>query len=421
MLFRSAALEERRTVQLGTVLLAPRLSHRAFATFAAVTTACLLGLLFFGKYPRTAHVSGWLVPEHGLVRVLAPQDGVVTAVSVHEGAEVKKGDPLFTLSAELQSASLGATQAVIARQLAARRDSLESDRGALEQLGAQQKRSLENRLSALRSAQTKLDSEIALQRSRIAYAGKSTERQRALQTQGIASEQAVEAADESVLAERSKLEELERMRLGVERDRIALEGDLDDLPLKFASDAAKLDREIAEVEQELAEAEARREIVVPAPESGTVTAVQIEPGDRPDLKVPLVSIVPSGSKLEAHLFCPSRAIGFLKVGQRVLLRYEAYPYQKFGHYDGVVSGISRSSVNPGELPPQVAGLTSLVGSGEPVYRVKVSLADQAVTAYGERVPLQPGMQLDADIVIERRRLVEWMLEPLYTLTGGHKQ
>jgi membrane fusion protein len=47
----------------------------------------------------------------------------------------------------------------------------------------------------------------------------------------------------------------------------------------------------------------------------------------------------------------------------------------------------------------------------------VRLARQEVTVYGRPVPLQPGLQLDADVLIERRRLIEWVFDPLFTLTG----
>ena len=123
------------------------------------------------------------------------------------------------------------------------------------------------------------------------------------------------------------------------------------------------------------------------------------------------------ARTEARMFCPSRAVGFLQPGQRVLLRYQAYPYQKFGHYDGVLENISRSAINPSALPSQLTGLTSLFGSSEPVYSITVSLKSQTITAYGAPVALQAGMLLEADVVIERRRLVEWVLDPLYTLTG----
>ena len=62
-----------------------------------------------------------------------------------------------------------------------------------------------------------------------------------------------------------------------------------------------------------------------------------------------MTLVPAGARLEARLYGPSRAIGFVRPGQRVLLRYEAFPHQKFGQYEGVVRSVSRSTVGPAEL------------------------------------------------------------------------
>ncbi|MBV8574268.1 MAG: HlyD family secretion protein, partial [Acetobacteraceae bacterium] len=124
-----------------------------------------------------------------------------------------------------------------------------------------------------------------------------------------------------------------------------------------------------------------------------------------------------GSKLKAQLFAPSRVVGFLRPGQRVLLRYEAFPYQKFGHYEGTVTSVSRSATSPSLLSQQVSGLTGLFASNAPVYEINVALARQSVMAYGKPVPLQPGMQLEADVLIEKRHLIEWVLDPIFTLTG----
>lgn len=416
-LFRQEVLAERQTQWLGTVLLAPQLSHRLFTAFAVLATAAILGLLFFADYTRKARISGWLVPQRGLVRVFAPQAGVVTELYVKEGMEVRKGDRLLMLSTELQSAALGATQTEIARRLAARRDSLAEERRQHEWLTAQQQRALSDRLAVLRSEQAQLEREIATQEARLRLAEKFEIRQRELRRRGFIPEQKLQEAEGETLDQASKLRALERSRMTTQRDRLTLESELDDLPLKSRAEIANIERNIAAVEQELAEAEARREIVVLAPEEGMVTAIQAERGGRANSTVPLLSIVPVGAQLEAHLFSPSRAIGFLRPGQRVLLRYQAYPYQKFGHYEGVVANLSRSAVNPGELPAQLAGLTSLFGANEPVYRITVSLASQTVTAYGQPVPLQPGMLLEADVVIENRKLIEWVLDPLFTLTG----
>src|SRR5689334_25405443 len=110
-------MAERQTQWLGTVLLAPRLSYRLFAAFAGIATLAIVALLFVGSYTRKAHIVGWLVPEGGLVQVFAPQSAVIRQISVTEGSQVRKGDPLIVLSSELQSAARGATQTTIASQL----------------------------------------------------------------------------------------------------------------------------------------------------------------------------------------------------------------------------------------------------------------------------------------------------------------
>ena len=125
-------------------------------------------------------------------------------------------------------------------------------------------------------------------------------------------------------------------------------------------------------------------------------------------------MLPKDARLEAELLVPSRAIGFIEPGDTVLLRYQAYPYQKFGHQSGTVKRISRSALNQTELQ-------TLLGSAaqtEPLYRVTVSLAKQAIIAYGQTEPLRPRMALEADVLGERRRLIEWVFEPLYSLKAN---
>jgi membrane fusion protein len=144
-----------------------------------------------------------------------------------------------------------------------------------------------------------------------------------------------------------------------------------------------------------------------------VVATQLfKPGQAVQAGQPLMSVLPGDGTLEAELLVPSRAIGFIEPGDEVLLRYQAYPYQKFGHHQGRVARISRSTVMTGSQGP-----TASAGPAEPYYRVSVALARQAITAYGRPEPLKPGMALDADVLGERRTLIEWVLEPLYSLQG----
>lgn len=421
-LFRSEVVAARQTQWLGTVMLAPRASFRLFTLIAIAATAAIVGLLGFGQFTRTAHVNGWLLPQEGVIRVHAPRPGTVGRIDVAEGTRVHKGDPLLNLTDDLQSAALGATQAQITQRLAERRTSLSEERAQQRRQQAQQDRALANRLASLQSEREQLRREIGLLQERVAIAARAEALHREQQAQGYISEMRLQQVQAELIEQRTKLGAAERGYLAAQREIMNVEADRADLPLRFARDDAALGRSIAQLEQERAEAEARREIVVSAPHDGTVTAILAVPGAKADTGAPLLSIVPPAMQLEAHLYGPSRAIGFVRPGQRVLMRYQAYPFQRFGHYEGVVASVSRAALSPGELPPQLAGLFSLTGlaggsGAEPIYRITVTLGSQSVTAYGAQVPLQAGMTLEADVALERRRLYQWMLDPLYAVTG----
>jgi membrane fusion protein len=114
------------------------------------------------------------------------------------------------------------------------------------------------------------------------------------------------------------------------------------------------------------------------------------------------------------LFAPSSAVGFLRSQQAVMLRFDAFPYQKFGLQTGHVLQVARSPLQATEL----ASLPLQGGAAnEPLYRITVALDRQDVAAYGEAQPLSPGMQLEGDVQLDRRRLIEWIFEPVLGLAG----
>jgi len=144
-----------------------------------------------------------------------------------------------------------------------------------------------------------------------------------------------------------------------------------------------------------------------------------EVGQSVDGNKPLVMIVPENVQLYAHLYAPSRAIGFVNPGDKVLIRYQAYPYQKFGHHQGIVDDVSKTALPANEISSlgTVINGNNNNSSNEPLYRITVKLAEQSIKTYGQAHRLQTGMLLDADILQEKRRLFEWVLEPLFSLTG----
>ena len=420
-LFRHEVLAGRQAQWLGRVVLAPRPSHRLFTGFGVLAIAGVAALLWFGSYTHKARINGWLVPDLGLIRVVAPQPGIVTQVYVKEGDDVPGGAPLLLLSTEVESEAVGATHKQVVRRLRDRRDSLMAERPRQQQLYTQQTEGGAARLAAMATEREQLQRAIDIQQARVQLADRTLAQMRDLRVRQLVTEVRLQAAEQDTLDQAVKLKEYQRKLAGLDQDLAKLRSELGELPLRQQTQLGEIDRNVAALEQELAEAESRRQILLTAPQAGTISAVQAAPGSNVSTTVPLLSIVPAGSELQAQLFSPSRSIGFVQVGQRVLLRYQSFPYQKFGFYEGHVVDVSRAALSPSELPPQLSGLASLFGSTEPVYRITVAPAKQTATAYGKPVALQPGMQVEADVLIETRSLIEWVLDPLYTLTGGGSQ
>jgi membrane fusion protein len=242
-------------------------------------------------------------------------------------------------------------------------------------------------------------------------AEQTNERYERIRAQGYVSDELFLAKRADLLEQRGRLQSLERDRSGIERQLADVASRTGSLELRYRNQIADLERSMTAADMDIAENEARREIVVTAPAGGIATGISAVVGQVVESSTPLAFIVPSDARLRAELYAPSRAVGFVAVGDEVLLRYEPYPYQKFGHYRGMVEAVSRTAL------PASARAESALG-GEPVYEVVVALRAQTVTAYGRERELRAGMAVEADVLLETRRLYEWMLEPLYSLRGN---
>lgn len=411
-LFRPEAVEARRQQWLGDVRLVRPVSLSVLVLLLIVAALVIGVWLFLGEYTRKAHVAGLLVPDRGWIRLVSPQVATVTERRVAQGQQVRAGDVLFVLSLDQHTRDGGAQQRVM-RSLRARQESLAESLEAQLRLSREQEAALAERLGAIRREMAQLDRETELQRERLALSQQSLSRLEALREERFVSAAQIQSKSEEVLALRAQLVALERQRSTLARDAATLEGQRRELPLKERARAGELQREAQALAQESAESDAKHEIVIRAPQDGTLAMVIAEPGQSVSPEAALASLVPIDARLEAHLYAPSSALGFIRAQQPVYLRLAAFPHQKFGHQLGTVQQVSSTPLQAGEL----AALPLASKPNEPLYRVTVSLQRQDVMAYGNPQPLAAGMQLEADVLLERRSLIEWLFAPVLGVAG----
>jgi len=355
------------------------------------------------------------VPDTGVVKIYVPQAGVVVEEHVFEGQHVDRNDVLFVVSSERQTAA-GAAQAAISEQAVTQRNSLREELAKNERLLALERTALENKIVDLQEEMSQLTRLIESQRSRVELARHSLERYEQLKAGGFVTHEQLLQKQADVLEQGSRLESLERDHISTRRNLGEARSQLAALPLKYENQTAELRRDIAATEQSLMESEVRRRFLVVTTEAGIISAITAHRGQWVDGTTALASIVPDGAKLEAELYAPSRAIGFVKPGDAVYLRYQAFPYQKFGQQRGTIADVAKTPLTSAELTRTNVFETGTASGGEPLYRISVELASQSIKIHLTRQTLRTGMLLDADIVQERRRLYEWALEPLYSLS-----
>jgi len=394
-----------------------------------VVMACMTGivaLVFFAEYTRRVTVSGYLIPVGGVVRIYSPQAGRAVQVHVAEGDAVAAGQVLVSVADERPDASGGDARAKSAQQIQERKSNLENVIAQQGQLFTQTSRGLNLRMTALQQEMAQLVEEQKTQSSRVGYAKNTLKRNIDLAAQNYVSDAVVQEKQEAVADQEVKLQALKRTHAGLRRELETLRAELAELPMRKRTQVAELERGITQAKQDLIEIESKKEMVITSPQAGIISGLAVKPGQLVGVDKSVMMLLPQNQKdltksgeLEAHLFAQSKDAGFLSSGQTVMIRYGAYPYQKFGQYNARIVEVSRTPFLLNELPFPMASKVITPLSDEPVYRIRAILENQSANAYGVKQSLQSGMQLEADVMLDTRTVAQWILEPLYSLRGRY--
>lgn len=406
-LFRQQALDAKVSQLAGNIILARPISIR----LAALVSGCImLALGIFvscGEYTRKVRVPGQIVPATGAIRVVASQFGRITTRHVHEGDTVERGQVMFELSNERMGAS-GGVERRINLSLSARRVELAEERKLQIAQLTQRGQALQLRERLIEAEIITKQEEVVLQNTQIESARETLKSYSKLRQKGFISAAQLRQVRTDLNAQMARRKSLEGVVLASRRDLLQTQEDALIIAGQIKLIESQSSRNLALLEQEAAEHDGRTQSHVIAPATGVVTALIHDPGQTVSAGANLATILPAGIELEAHLMVPSRAIGFVEPGQRVLLRLTSFAYQKFGQVPGTVARVERSPI----------GEVQSVSAVEPTYRVTIKLAQQSVIAYGRKQHFKAGMTLDADILQDRRRLIEWVIDPLISAAKG---
>ncbi|GGA61633.1 hemolysin D [Sphingomonas psychrolutea] len=404
-LFRPEVIEARRHRLAGTVIAAVPPSSKLYTALTGSVAAVIFAILTFGSYASTANVRGVIAYDAGLARVMSTTAGDVRAIRVKSGQTVEAGAPLIDLSTAQGAKGLSAQLDEITSQIVqldrqldiavassnADTQALRQQRGGLVDTVA----SLE-RQKAISESQVRLGEQTLARFMRLAKQGAGSQRQADEARAELLSRRAEsEALGERLVDARSKIG-----AIAIQLGQRALDGDKARSMLLTQRAALTAQRE---------DIKRADHLVLTAPVAGVVSDISTEIGQHIGSEKSLITIIPHGSRTEVWLYAPSNAIGFAQPGQRVRLRFDAYPYQKYGWGRGTVVAISRAAIDP-------ANVDAAIRPSEPAFRIKVRI-DSMGSIQMPKDALRPGMTLAADLALKRRSLWALMFGPVTGAIG----
>jgi len=447
----SEALEDHSTEGIAILSAEPsRIIFNIVLTIVAFLVAALLWS-FFGRADVIVSAPGYLTPDSEVRRFYAPIDGELVDIFIAEGQPVAEGDVLARLNArgaiQVAKNSLEADL----RLATARR---ENERfPARKQLMQRQVEALDRQIEIARSQHEKRVAEGMAklgqsQKARLEEGRGNLEKtRRALEVArlelakyqrlfsmegggGVSKNQVEEKRSELVVAEanfnlaEARLGELDfQLSNEYAQAKADLEGSDQQLTelqiesdtlldnMQYEENKVQVDLRSAQLEAEAASRVKFENIDednflrILAPVTGVITDIKFtQPGDKVQANTPLGGIAAEDASpvLEIDISEADRA--FLRVGQEVKIKFNAFSYQRYGFISGTLEYVSPST----RMSDSVQ---------QPVYKGRVALQRDYFEVESERIPLRYGMRATAEVVVRKRRIIDLALDPFRKMKG----
>ena len=212
--------------------------------------------------------------------------------------------------------------------------------------------------------------------------------------------------------------EAEIAALDAKRDeaRAAFLADASDRRTKALQKIAGLDQEITKAKQK----ESYRRLV--APVDGTVQNVKVHtPGAVVTTADVLMTVVPDGAGVEVEAQVGNGDIGFVREGQEVAVKLDAFPFTRYGLLKGHVRKLGRDAVQTGQVAgtgpttsaqQSAAGVAAPAGAPELSYPAKITLDQDWIGVAGKHEAVQAGMRVSAEIKTGDRKALDYLLSPV---------
>tara|TARA_R110002012_G_scaffold267048_2_gene450668 strand:+ start:62 stop:1318 length:1257 start_codon:yes stop_codon:yes gene_type:complete len=413
-LFRKEAVSHQSERLTGAITLAQPLSIKLTVLILVSVAVAIVAFLFSAEYSRKETVRGFLMPNKGVIKSFANQGGTIEKLWVKEGDKVTKGQSLATILVQQSNSEGVDLSEQLSDQLNTQANLLSDEITQHQALKAQEILNLQAQHTALESEQIALESQLTLAEEKLALLNEQQLDFNQLNKSGYLSNLEKERQQQALLEAKQEKQNIARLLLQQQNKLNQVNFNIKNIPQQYTLRINNLKRQQADLQRQLAQVASNYKYTITASNNGVVTGIQVVEGETLSQSKaqskPLLHILPEGSELIAELLLPTRSAGFVQLGNNTRLRFDAFPYQRFGFIKSEITRIDQALISPNEIQLPIS-------LQEPVYRLRAKLNQQQMKAFGKAFDLKSGMLFEADIMLEQRTLIEWLLEPIYSLKG----
>ncbi|AHG77355.1 Secretion permease [Mannheimia varigena USDA-ARS-USMARC-1312] len=379
-----------------------------------IFTAFIL-FIVFGNYTRRETVVGELVMQSHPILLSAPKSGYISESYIQPHQQVKKGEPLFkiTLDRITHSGNINVNSIL---SLKSQIQATEQAIMALQKNKTETIASLEKQIkNTLKIYQDKQSYLVEIEKSMNDYADLVKRYEKLLKV-GHSSHDEVNIQKSRYFQQKSMFNELKQELIQLKSSQLNLENEIETRKTEFDNQIIRYQMQKSDLSIRLMEFESVSEIIVNASVDGKIESTSVTIGQIIKENDPLAQILPQNKgDYQLVMWVPNSAISFIKQGDEVNIRYEAFPFEKFGQFKGKITSISTLPASLQELS-FYKNLPVNLEQGIPLYKILIELVDQSVKYHDTTLYFMSGMKAEATLFLEKRKLYEWILFPMYQPT-----
>ncbi len=414
-IYRPEFFEAQRSNDKKSILLKSSFNQHVLLCFSVLLLLMLSLFVIFAEYTRRESLIGVVSPIGGVVSVKTQSSGHIYEHFLSEGDRVSVGQKLFRVKSELYDYKGQGLKEEVLRSIDERiKNKIKSKEKESERIDREVKYHTDE-IERLGGEIELIEEIIFLSKRELDISQDFYIKNKKLNDKSFVTDIELKKISMDVLDKKSNYKKNSLELLSLKRQIQKYRSKIDSLGFERDIILNSIEQNIEEIKKEKAEFLFGSNSQTISPVDGTLASVIVDKGHPVSSGQTVLMIIPDGEACYVELYSPSRNIGFIKPGQVVRIKFDAFPYEKFGIQPGTVISVSKTAVSSDMLTNKK--LIAEFDNGG-YYKVTIKLDKPTITVYGREALLIPGMTAEADIELETRRVYEWIFEPIFRLKGN---